>query len=81
MACALDHPRQEDERGTSQMNTLTKRIEALEGASGDLSPEVNMALRELLGITGPVEPGWISKVPTQDLLKAREQLLSEDRKP
>ena len=77
MACTLDHPRQEDERGTSQMNTLTKRIEALEGASGDLSPEVNMALRELLGITGPVEPGWISKVPTQDLLKAREQLLSE----
>ena len=63
------------------MNTLTKRIEALEGASGDLSPEVDMALRELLGIIGPVEPGWISKVPTHDLLKAREQLLSESHKP
>lgn len=63
------------------MNTLTKRIEALEGASGDLNPEVDMALRELLGITGPVAPGWISKVPTHDLLKAREQLPSEGRKP
>lgn len=63
------------------MNTLTKRIEVLEGATGDLSPEVDMALRELLGITGPVEPGWLSKVPAHDLLKARDQLLSESRKP
>lgn len=63
------------------MNTLTKRIEVLEGASGDLDHEVDVALRELLGITGPVEPGWISKVPTHDLLKVREQLLSEGRKP
>lgn len=59
------------------MNTLTKRIEALEGASGDLSPEVNMALRELLGITGPVEPGWISKVPAADLVRARDHLLAQ----
>lgn len=57
------------------MNTLTKRIEALEGASGDLNHEVDMALRELLGITGPVEPGWISKVPAADLVRARDQLL------
>lgn len=59
------------------MNTLTKRIEALEGASGDLYPEVDMALRELLGITGPVEPGWISKVPAADLVRARDQLLAQ----
>lgn len=59
------------------MNTLTRRIEVLEGASGDLNHEVDMALRELFGITGPVAPGWISKVPAADLVRARDQLLAE----
>ena len=59
------------------MNTLTKRIEALESASGDMPPEVETALRELLGITGPVVPGWLSTVSAKDLAQARERLLAE----
>lgn len=57
------------------MNTLTKRIEALESASGDMEPGVERALRELLGITGPIETGWLSKVPAADLVRARDHLL------
>lgn len=56
------------------MSTLIKRVDALEVATGDMSPEVVHALRKLLGVPGPVEPGWLSKVTTADLVRAQSML-------
>lgn len=62
------------------MSTLTKRVESLESAADDMPPDVVLNLRQLLGITGHVEPGWLAKVPTADLVRAFEQLNAEKGK-
>ena len=57
------------------MNTLTKRIEVLEGDAMAMSPGVDQALRKMFGITGPVPPNWLTKVPTAKLLQGRGLLI------